>query len=260
MKVLPPRGRFDGVWNILRFNWPFYIAALAAGAAGIIFLSRMQWPLWLAFLGWSSIGLAFFWLLVSLLVSFYVYDVSPLYKFTWLKSLFAQTPRTWVNIHSGLDESSLLLQAIFPTDNHFVLDIYNPKTMTEPAIKRARAAIAPPVPAIAADCQSLPLADNSIDAVFLLFAAHEIRKPSERLKFFQELQRITTPGAKVILVEHLRDAANFIAFGPGFLHFLPRREWRRLSCASGFVIHDTFRITPFVRVFVLQNSHTGTKY
>jgi hypothetical protein len=56
----------------------------------------------------------------------------------------------------------------------------------------------------------------------------------------------------VILVEHLRDPANFIAFGPGFLHFHSRRGWQRGWESAGFGLADEFRITPWVRVFVLR--------
>lgn len=255
--VVPTRGRFYGVSNIVRFNWPFYVATMGVGAVVIGFLLSARLPFWILWVGWSGIGLAFFWLLVSLLVSFYVYDVSPLYRWDWLRPLFPEAPQSWANIHSGLDESSLQLQALFPAAKSYVLDIYDPQEMTEASIKRARAAIASPVQAIVAECAALPLADHSMDAIFLLFAAHEIREPSARLGFFRELKRATAPGGRVIVVEHLRDAANFMAFGPGFWHFMPRNEWLRLSDQSGFVVAEKFRITPFVMVLVLENSSDG---
>ena len=252
LSTVPARRRFEGVWNILRFNWPFY-AATGACAAGTAVLTLIHWPIWLRVLGWSGVGLAIFWMLASLAVSFYVYDVSPLYKWTWLRSMFAKPPRSWVNIHSGFDETSLPLQALFPADKQQVLDIYNPQTMTEPSIERARATVVSPVSATPADFAKLPLPDDSVDAVFLIFAAHEIRESEDRLRFFRELKRITVSDARVILVEHVRDAANFLAFGPGFLHFMPQHEWQRLASQSSLEIDRRFRITPFVSVFVLQN-------
>jgi hypothetical protein len=57
-----------------------------------------------------------------------------------------------------------------------------------------------------------------------------------------------------VVVEHLRDLANTLAFGPGALHFLPRREWLRLAAASGLALHDEARLTPFVRAFFLARA------
>ncbi len=88
----------------------------------------------------------------------------------------------------------------------------------------------------------------------MIFAAHEIRGPEVRLAFFRELRRILDPGGRIVLVEHLRDLANFLVFGPGFWHFLPEKEWLRLGRESRLVLHRSFRVTPFVRVFVLAGA------
>jgi len=50
----------------------------------------------------------------------------------------------------------------------------------------------------------------------------------------------------------LRAVVNFLAFGPGFLHFHSRRTWARCFSRTRFDIHREFPITPFVRVFVLR--------
>ncbi len=250
--ALPQRGRFEGVWQIVRFNWTFYLFATLGCIVGVLVLLLVKLPAWLTLLGWGGVSLAAFWTLGSLLVSYYVYDLSPLYKWQWLPGLFEQPPQRWVNIHCGLDESSPSLQLLFAPAKGQVLDIYNPQQMTEPSISRARALVAPAVQPLPACHEALPVADGEADAVFLLFTAHELRDPAERLKFFRELKRIAAPGAKVVIVEHLRNTANFMAFGPGFWHFLPRREWHRLAAASGLELEKSFNQTPFVTVFVLQ--------
>jgi hypothetical protein len=54
------------------------------------------------------------------------------------------------------------------------------------------------------------------------------------------------------VVEHLRDWANFLAFGPGFLHFLAEQAWQQAAAAGGLRIEKRLRVTPFVNVFVLR--------
>ena len=71
---------------------------------------------------------------------------------------------------------------------------------------------------------------------------------------YAELHRVLKPNGKLVLVEHMRDLPNFMAYGPGFLHFLGRAEWLRLARGAGFEINHDLRVTPFVRVFVLRRS------
>jgi SAM-dependent methyltransferase len=96
-----------------------------------------------------------------------------------------------------------------------------------------------------------PIARTSVDVVFGLLATHEFRRPAERTAWFAEARRSLRPGGRVIVVEHLRDLANFIAFGPGFLHFHSRASWATCWHQAGLRSHDEFSITPWVRVFVL---------
>lgn len=97
-----------------------------------------------------------------------------------------------------------------------------------------------------------PAAAESADAVFGLLAIHELRRHAERCAWFSEAGRCLRHDGRVVLVEHLRDLANFLAFGPGFLHFHSRGSWQRAWESAGFRLVDEFRVTPWVRVFVLS--------
>jgi hypothetical protein len=98
---------------------------------------------------------------------------------------------------------------------------------------------------------ALPAAARDLDAAFLAFAAHELRDHAARAELFRALADRLAPAGRVIVVEHLRDAPNFAAFGPGFTHFLSRPTWLRTFAAAGLAVRDEFPITPLVRVFVL---------
>ena len=249
---LPARGRWQGTRQIMAYNWPFYAVALGAVAVVRGVFRRGDWPRWMQNIGAAGSGLAVFWTLASVAASWWVYDRSALYRWQWLRELLPQTPQSWANVHCGLDESTPVLRALFPSTESQVFDIFAPPEMTEPSIRRARTLTPSPVAATPADYRALPLADESLDAVFLLFAAHEIRERDGREALFGELRRVLRPGGCVVLLEHTRDAANCAAFGPGFLHFFPRNEWRSLATGADFIIERESAFTPFVRLFVLR--------
>jgi SAM-dependent methyltransferase len=206
--------------------------------------------------GWLAIAVTAFWTVSSIAVSWYVYDHSPLCCWEWIPRLFPAPPTRWANLHAGLDESTPTLRDLFPATEGGTYDFFDAATMTEPSIRRARAMTPPPEPATPVDYSALPFADGALDAVFLLFAAHEIRDARGRERFFGEIGRVLRPEGKVILAEHARDLPNVAAFGPGALHFWPHAEWRRIANKVGLTVAREFAITPFVRVFVLETTLT----
>jgi ubiquinone/menaquinone biosynthesis C-methylase UbiE len=150
-----------------------------------------------------------------------------------------------------LDEFSPILRELFAGSRGLVIDLYDPAEMTEASIRRARQFSRPSKESIQAKFRALPLPDDELDAVFLFFCAHELRRPESRTKFFKELRRVTRRDGQIILLEHLRDVPNFFAFGPGSFHFHSRRSWMQAIESGGFTIENEFPITPFVRAFVL---------
>jgi SAM-dependent methyltransferase len=233
--MIPGREPLQGARQILRFNWPFY------GAAVLLSAVLCATPLRPAALP------ALFWICSSLITAVYVYDLSPLYTFAWLH--LPNPPRFWIHLHAGFDETSHLLEQLFPATRHRIFNLYDPAEMTEHSIARARAAGSPRT-----DWRALPLATNCCDAVFLLFAAHEFRSASARTALFAEIARVLRGGGKLVIAEHARDWRNFLAFGPGFLHFLPESAWYQAAAAAGLVVRSRRSVTPFVSVFILERS------
>jgi SAM-dependent methyltransferase len=245
------RGPFQGVSAIARFNWPFYLSAavvvLAAVAGGTLLDSPiLRWGSALA-----GAGAAYF-IIGSLGVSHWVYDRSDLYRWGWLGRVMRDVAgRRVIVCHSGFDEVSGALAANLPGAELVVLDHYDPRIMTERSIQRARRLYPPALGTVACPYGKWPVEPGSRDIVFGLLAIHELRGDGERAAWFAEAARCLEPGGRLVIAEHVRDPANFIAFGPGFLHFHSPAAWRHSWEQAGLGKVDEFRITPWVRVFVL---------
>jgi SAM-dependent methyltransferase len=263
VKETPPspiqRSRYQGVKQILAYNRSAFILTwlLCAISTVYLVLGPMQgrWR----FLCTFAVFLTFVWSIVALLVSHWVYDLSLLRNPKWVADYIFKPPRKWAILHAGLDENSHALRDLYPDASGSSIDIYDSEEMTEPSIRRARAAVSPMTQTRHAAFDALPFPDSSVDVILLIFAAHELRKSTSRERFFGELQRLLTEDGMLLIVEHLRDLNNLLAFGPGFMHFLPRREWLRLVNRIGLTVAAEQRITPFVTVFQVTRSSKSSR-
>ena len=242
------RKKFQGVLNILSFNRHFY--AFGLGILLILFVSHflLKWP----DLFFGIIEAAFLYgLIMPLLVSAYVYDFSGYYKFNWMKELIIdqEKAKMILNINAGFDETSFIIKSKFPQSDLKAFDFYNAKQHTEPAIKRARkvSLVYPDTQQVASG--SIPLKDRTVDIVFLLSAVHEIRSHEEKVLFLKECHRLCKTGGKVVMVEHLRDFPNFLAFSVGFTHFFSRSVWKNALELAGFASFRETKFTPFMSIF-----------
>ncbi len=191
---------------------------------------------------------------ISLSVSHYVYDRSGLYDLSWLHEVgFPQDPCYMINLNAGFDESSLLLEAQFPRAHVEIYDFYNPQRHTEVSIKRARVACPPHPRSRHISTDSLPVLSGTVDFVFAFFSLHEIRNESERQRFFVELARVLRPGGKIVLVEHLRDFTNGLAYTIGSFHFLSERTWLKAFEGAELLIQETRKLNAFVTAFILTH-------
>lgn len=246
----PDRGPYQGVLQILEFNWRMYLAT--AAGAGVAAHAAPYLPLAARAALWAGVTPALMWMVSSLLVSHYVYDRFPLYDLRWLARALACSPRRWINIHSGWDETSGLLAQIFPDAIGEAVDLFDPRVMVEASIRRARRSSRAVVTTTPAQYDALPFEKASVDAAFAIFAAHELRRHEQRVRLFKETERILTPCGEFLLMEHTRDWRNFLAFGPGFLHFFSRRAWRKAAADAGLTVRTEFAMTPFIRVYIMR--------
>lgn len=246
------RKPFQGTWNIIRFNWHFYVVAFAAII--ILLLVKNNLNTYLRFASNILIVLIIISTLISLAVSCYIYDFSNLYKLSWLENIHFNSNDKIVNINAGFDETSIFLKTKFSEAELFVFDFYDPKKHTEVSIKRARNAYSPFVGTQQTSTNHLPLQNNSTDKIFAILSAHEIRNDDERISFFKELKRVLKPTGKIVVTEHLRDTANFMAYNFGFFHFHSKSTWLKIFHRSGLTITDEIKITPFITTFILDKN------
>lgn len=243
------RTRFQGVRTVVRFNWPLYAAAGAILAIALT-ASLTDLPATVR-LGATAVTLGTLWFLLgSLGATHWVYDRSDLYRWQWLHRRAPDGPFRLLLCHTGFDEVSTQLRTQFPEAKLDILDHFDPVTMTEASIQRARALHPPVDGTLAAPFSDWPQCCAEI--ILAPLAIHELRTERERAAWFDQARQALAPGGRILVVEHLRDLPNFLAFGPGFLHFHSESAWQRSWSAADLTLVEHFSITPLVRGFVLQ--------
>jgi hypothetical protein len=242
--------RPNGAIRIFVYNWPTYVGTWALALAMLLLaVAEPRFKLPAVFLG----VIPFVWSVASLFVAFHIYDRSLLLDGRWISPLLPPSLQNWATIHAGLD-AEVELDAVMPGSCLARLDVFDRTLMPASSIDRARTYAARANPAVSCSPTDLTVRDQACDAVVVAFTAHEIRNRQARERFFDELRRCLRPGGRIVLVEHVRDIMNFLAFGPGCLHFLPRREWVRLAENANLVVVNETRITPWVVALSLERT------
>lgn len=241
------RRPFQGVLNIIRFNRHFYLVAVFVLILFVCFNQYVPVPIrffadWLSYLAILTITL-------SLLVSCYIYDLSDLYKLTWLPGL---NNRKTLTVNAGFDETSVIIKHKFPNIELIGCDFYNSEKHTEISIKRARKAYPPPAGTIQVSTDKLPFQNKTFDYALAILSAHEIRAEKERIQFFGELHRILKPDGQILVTEHLRNASNFVAYTIGFFHFYSQSDWVKTFEKANLRVMSTTNSTPFITTFILE--------
>lgn len=243
---------YAGVLKIVRFNWPWYVAALlgTVGVILVLFFIALPAP-WVALIV-VGVLVGNGWLLGSLAVSHYIYDRSAIPRGAWLDGFDGLSIRRAAIFHAGHDEASAIVTHCLPATEIQVFDFYDAERNGTESLKRARALATHRDTAIAPE--KIPVTDGTLELALVVFAAHEIRADDQRAAFFREIRRALAPTGRAIVVEHLRDLWNFLAYGPGAFHFLSRRTWRQSFADAGLEISRERSCTPFVRVFELRKN------
>ncbi len=244
------RKSLQGVLQILEFNRHFFLIAIGV-IASLLFTIRYL-PTSIRVIVPVTIVIICITILNALIVSWYVYDWSGLYNLQWIRKRIKTIPRLIFNIHAGFDETSALLKNEFPDAGLKVFDFYDPAKHREISIKRARKKYPPYPDTISIETNNFPKQDTSADLICLFLSAHEIRDEQERIQFLIELKENLTDDGQIILVEHLRDWRNFLAYTFGVFHFHSKLKWERNINLAGLCVTHQHKYTSFISVYYLN--------
>nr|WP_290928363.1 methyltransferase [Haliscomenobacter sp.] len=221
------RKPFQGVLNIVRFNWHFYVFAFAL-VLGLFFVANyFAPPVRTVLIGVGILATAS--TLISLLASFYVYDLAGLYNFTWLDQQNATN--TVVNINAGFDETSTLLKAKFKAGGADCADFMTLRTLKFPSKEQRKPILR--FPGHNKLKPNLQLLDDSVDKIFVILSAHEIRDESERVTFFKALKRAIKPLGKYTSSNICAMCPIFWLTTSAFFTFMPNQPGLKLSGMQG---------------------------
>ncbi len=241
------RSRYEGLALVVQFNWHLYAIAL------LIIIALITTAFFISGIRLVALftGIALLYSLISsLIVTHWIYDRSALYRLSWLDGLGISSKGNIISLHAGFDDFTPHLKLRYPKADHRIFDFFDSKRQTERSIRRARN-YGNVEPGISVSFDRLPMEDHFSDTAFLFLSAHEIRGTADRAVFFRELSRVMRVGGQIIVVEHLRNAPNFLAYNIGAFHFFSRKTWLDAFDAANLGLSQERFITPFIRVFVL---------
>lgn len=240
--------RFQGVKNIILFNRHLFLIPVIVTAIVCFLLFYLKLNSFILIVLNSILFITLVPSLISILCSYYIYDISALYD---LKFINHSKPENILNIIAGFDETSLIIKERFPTAQLTICDFFYSINFNTPSIKRAHDLYPIYDDIIVADFDDFPFDDSTYDTINIFMAAHELREERERMEFFIEIKRVLKSEGKIFVTEHLRNTANFIAFNIGSFHFYSETNWRKVFHQAGLNVMTEYSNTVFIKTFEL---------
>jgi len=245
--ALLSKPQYSGAISTLLHNWPVFIGVLFF--AGVTLTAAMwlsaPWNWLFGLSGGATLTVA----ATILLTSFIVYDWGARREYDRLAEL-GQVSQTNVviDVTAGKLRGTRGLLPHHQNGHYFLVDIFDPQKMKDPALHRARN-MEPPLLADrriyrrAAQPDRLPLPHQWADVVYCNFSLHEVEAAADRDALFAEFARILKPGGRLLIAEHGRDLPNLLAFGPGAWSFFSQNTWEKHIKKAGLAIehHEKWR-------------------
>lgn len=248
--------QYSGTVSTLLYNWPIFTGALFFGVVALAASSWLPAPWNWLFLG---SGVAVLALGVSILVTtFFVHDWGHKQEYDRLAELGdVADANVVIDITCGKLRGSRGLLRHHQQGHYFLIDVYDPAKMNDPALRRARA-MEPPllterrIYQRPGQADRLPVPHKWADVIFCNFSLHEIQDSADREALFDEFTRVLKPNGRLLIAEQGRDLLNLIAFGPGAFSFFSPATWSKHLKQAGFAIEHHERWRGFVHLWVAK--------
>ena len=248
--------QYSGAISTLLYNWPIFSGALFFGVVALTASPFLPGPWnWLLFIaGLGSLILVF----NILAASFIVYDWGRKREYERLAELGRLSEANVViDVTCGKLRGTRGLLSLFQQGHYFVIDIFAPQKMTDPALRRAREMEPPLEPGRRiyrreGSVSSLPIPHNWADVIYCSFSLHELQNSDDRQAIFNEFARILKPEGRLLIAEHGRDLPNFLAFGLGVLSFFSPSVWRTHIAKAGLTVEHQERWRGLVYLWVAR--------
>ena len=236
--------------QIFSFNKPAFILSASVIIICTAVLCFFQLVIFLKILlAFIIFGAAYF-SFGSLLASYFIYDRSSLYKFSWLRPYLSPQTRLY-NLYSGYSESGHLLEQAFPGYSIRHFDFFDPQSAVTASIRTAQR-LSKPLDAEMIDYKNWETGHKA-GIILFMQSLHELRPLDQKVDCLLKAKENMEPGGRIIVVEHLCDLKNFLIYGPGAFHFFGERHWRKAFQDAGLEVVSSFNITPFIKTFILSS-------
>ena len=250
--------QYSGTISTLFYNWPIFAGVLFFGLVTLSVSVMLTAPWTWLFLA-SGIGVLALAASI-LLTTFFVYDWGQQHEYDRLAKLGdVANANVVIDITCGKLRGSRGLLRHHQQGYYFLLDIFDPEKMADPALHRARQM----EPALLtqqriyrreAKVTNLPLPHHWADVIYCDFSLHEIENAADQTALFAEFGRVLKPGGRLLIAEHSRDWLNLLAFGPGVFSFFPAATWTRHIEQAGLVIRHHERWRGLVHLWVAERT------
>ncbi len=232
--------RYYGTRQHVAAHWPRYLLgfgglSLAILVTALIGAARNWWALLPLALAALLILLYFFG--ASLWAAYWQHDARD-YDLLFDVAGLRPEDRS-VHLTLGQRHRALGLARRLTSGHLAVVDVYNPQLVANSAVARARRQAPPPVtdPRLSwqeAGLDLLPFPNNSVRAVTLAYVVAEFWQLGDRQRLLTEIHRILRPEGRLVMIERVRNRAQWLSLGPAAWRLRPARYWRQLLAEAGF--------------------------